>query len=163
MIRRPPRSTLFPYTTLFRSLLRLLARRRIAWDRGLLQLGDELRGRHELHDALLGRGEQHVERLDARVEPEALELGEDPVGVVLVVGRADVVRARRQVAHVLAQRVGRRDCTELGLPVALDLGGLGREAAEVAGRSRRESEEQDAKAAGGDRTGAHVHTNRTSW
>src|SRR3712207_7541814 len=26
MIRRPPRSTLFPYTTLFRSLYRLLAR-----------------------------------------------------------------------------------------------------------------------------------------
>src|SRR2546422_11580201 len=26
MIRRPPRSTLFPYTTLFRSLTRLLAR-----------------------------------------------------------------------------------------------------------------------------------------
>src|SRR2546425_4358446 len=28
MIRRPPRSTLFPYTTLFRSTLRLLADRR---------------------------------------------------------------------------------------------------------------------------------------
>src|SRR5258706_13251181 len=28
MIRRPPRSTLFPYTTLFRSVLRCLARRR---------------------------------------------------------------------------------------------------------------------------------------
>src|SRR5206468_7368845 len=28
MIRRPPRSTLFPYTTLFRSLLSLLARPR---------------------------------------------------------------------------------------------------------------------------------------
>src|SRR5437016_12118666 len=28
MIRRPPRSTLFPYTTLFRSLLALLRRRR---------------------------------------------------------------------------------------------------------------------------------------
>src|SRR5256886_15486799 len=27
MIRRPPRSTLFPYTTLFRSVLRALARR----------------------------------------------------------------------------------------------------------------------------------------
>src|SRR5438094_9196013 len=27
MIRRPPRSTLFPYTTLFRSLVRRLARR----------------------------------------------------------------------------------------------------------------------------------------
>src|SRR5204862_91651 len=65
--------------------------------------GAERRGRDELHDALLGRGEQHVERLDARVEPGTLELGEDPVGVVLVVGRADVMRARRQVAHVLAQ------------------------------------------------------------
>src|SRR3712207_9080256 len=30
MIRRPPRSTLFPYTTLFRSLLRTL----LAWERG---------------------------------------------------------------------------------------------------------------------------------
>src|SRR5256884_9191231 len=29
MIRRPPRSTLFPYTTLFRSLLRERARRKI--------------------------------------------------------------------------------------------------------------------------------------
>src|SRR3712207_8472477 len=28
MIRRPPRSTLFPYTTLFRSLLRLVAAQR---------------------------------------------------------------------------------------------------------------------------------------
>src|SRR3712207_8494247 len=28
MIRRPPRSTLFPYTTLFRSVLRLLSERR---------------------------------------------------------------------------------------------------------------------------------------
>src|SRR3712207_7020531 len=30
MIRRPPRSTLFPYTTLFRSLLDLVARRQLA-------------------------------------------------------------------------------------------------------------------------------------
>src|SRR5258708_31056263 len=29
MIRRPPRSTLFPYTTLFRSAARLAARRRL--------------------------------------------------------------------------------------------------------------------------------------
>src|SRR3712207_8987163 len=29
MIRRPPRSTLFPYTTLFRSIVRAEARRRI--------------------------------------------------------------------------------------------------------------------------------------
>src|SRR5258705_2899588 len=31
MIRRPPRSTLFPYTTLFRSLVRLFHPRRDAW------------------------------------------------------------------------------------------------------------------------------------
>src|SRR2546430_1711815 len=35
MIRRPPRSTLFPYTTLFRSLLRLFARRVTAARNGL--------------------------------------------------------------------------------------------------------------------------------
>src|SRR2546429_5635457 len=33
MIRRPPRSTLFPYTTLFRSLL--LARRSLGWCSGM--------------------------------------------------------------------------------------------------------------------------------
>src|SRR3712207_7281656 len=31
MIRRPPRSTLFPYTTLFRSIVGLLALRRFRW------------------------------------------------------------------------------------------------------------------------------------
>src|SRR3712207_8996726 len=39
MIRRPPRSTLFPYTTLFRSLLRL--GRRLRDDRHLLQVVDD--------------------------------------------------------------------------------------------------------------------------
>src|SRR2546426_5065335 len=42
MIRRPPRSTLFPYTTLFRSRLELLARHAlgVALDRGLGVGGD---------------------------------------------------------------------------------------------------------------------------
>src|SRR2546427_7770769 len=39
MIRRPPRSTLFPYTTLFRSLLELLA---IVVGGRLLDLGPDL-------------------------------------------------------------------------------------------------------------------------
>src|SRR3989442_2768655 len=40
MIRRPPRSTLFPYTTLFRSILELVERRvgRLALDDDLLAL-----------------------------------------------------------------------------------------------------------------------------
>src|SRR5438034_7353768 len=36
MVRRPPRSTLFPYTTLFRSFLRKLATRILEIDRGRL-------------------------------------------------------------------------------------------------------------------------------
>src|SRR3712207_7095835 len=48
MIRRPPRSTLFPYTTLFRSLLRLLPH----------QLAAGLR-RDDRHR----RGEIHAQRL----------------------------------------------------------------------------------------------------
>src|SRR2546430_8413854 len=43
MIRRPPRSTLFPYTTLFRSrLVRLRARRKEQRVFGTEQLGDAL-------------------------------------------------------------------------------------------------------------------------
>src|SRR3712207_3597014 len=43
MIRRPPRSTLFPYTTLFRSELRLLAGRLGGEQEVLALLGDALR------------------------------------------------------------------------------------------------------------------------
>src|SRR3989442_11363016 len=35
MIRRPPRSTLFPYTTLFRSILRSSSRTRATWSGSL--------------------------------------------------------------------------------------------------------------------------------
>src|SRR5438067_5916412 len=50
MIRRPPRSTLFPYTTLFRS--RLLVRRRRLQSR---ELALEQRRRHEVPAALRDR------------------------------------------------------------------------------------------------------------
>src|SRR3712207_7412916 len=62
MIRRPPRSTLFPYTTLFRSELRELgraeellygARDRLGVHDGLRRYGLLVLGRHALaHDAL---------------------------------------------------------------------------------------------------------------
>src|SRR2546422_3984019 len=38
MIRRPPRSTLFPYTTLFRSCLRILSYGNIAYAYGMVML-----------------------------------------------------------------------------------------------------------------------------
>src|SRR5436190_5028335 len=46
MIRRPPRSTLFPYTTLFRSL----ARERVARGRGSRRPGGVARGAMRLED-----------------------------------------------------------------------------------------------------------------
>src|SRR3712207_7307173 len=59
MIRRPPRSTLFPYTTLFRSLARRRHDRRLGTPAGLL--------RH-------GRGRRHV-RGGADVRPAAPDGG----------------------------------------------------------------------------------------
>src|SRR2546430_12325355 len=56
MIRRPPRSTLFPYTTLFRSLKKALYTKvnttkgpTLEPVKGALQVGDELVVRIELH------------------------------------------------------------------------------------------------------------------
>src|SRR3989475_12578320 len=68
MIRRPPRSTLFPYTTLFRSLLRghrADAPQRL--DRELLQeLLDSLRGNHGEAVGLLPAGGDLGEELVRR-------------------------------------------------------------------------------------------------
>src|SRR5258707_10201270 len=62
MIRRPPRSTLFPYTTLFRS--HFLALARVAVDlkpaQALAQRGLQLRGQAE------GRSEEHTSELQSR-------------------------------------------------------------------------------------------------
>src|SRR3712207_6861059 len=83
MIRRPPRSTLFPYTTLFRSLLadRELARALYAGDdttdvdafRGLDGLDVAVRvavaseeGPRELRDAADVRSEEHTSELQSR-------------------------------------------------------------------------------------------------
>src|SRR3989442_5916822 len=56
MIRRPPRSTLFPYTTLFRSLVRVEDARRV-----VQQLASRA-----LEHALQGRSEEHTSELQSR-------------------------------------------------------------------------------------------------
>src|SRR2546425_2894834 len=67
MIRRPPRSTLFPYTTLFRSLLHDPGRRPAHGAHHLLQRG----GRRDLHphgspgDLPLARSEEHTSELQS--------------------------------------------------------------------------------------------------
>src|SRR2546422_1939144 len=75
MIRRPPRSTLFPYTTLFRSLsfhaTRDVIERRLEAVRGIVavEAGDgasffvqEKNGRSELH-----RSEEHTSEIQSRL------------------------------------------------------------------------------------------------
>src|SRR2546429_2092403 len=78
MIRRPPRSTLFPYTTLFRSLDPLGDRRRIDVDvddparvlREVRRVADdavvEARADREQHVAVL-RSEEHTSELQSRL------------------------------------------------------------------------------------------------
>src|SRR3712207_7997888 len=73
MIRRPPRSTLFPYTTLFRSAGVLYARRELRRDAvagpALLHAQHSVRARHGARDGL------HVERAQgARSEEHTSEL-----------------------------------------------------------------------------------------
>src|SRR5256885_8859779 len=75
MIRRPPRSTLFPYTTLFRSVVR---------DAQTVLVGFVL---HRLHEVALDSGD-----LDA-VRAERLELAHTGAGVFL--------SAQRRPAHEL--------------------------------------------------------------
>src|SRR3712207_7651043 len=86
MIRRPPRSTLFPYTTLFRSFVEVRTRRGEAYGTPeesiagskaarLLRLGDYFLQAHPEHDrriwridlvAIVLRSEEHTSELQSR-------------------------------------------------------------------------------------------------
>src|SRR3712207_7722918 len=60
MIRRPPRSTLFPYTTLFRSVFERERAAMDALEDGTIQAGDVVVIRYE------GRSEEHTSELQSR-------------------------------------------------------------------------------------------------
>src|SRR5258707_11054331 len=64
MIRRPPRSTLFPYTTLFRSLLYLTRRRFDAFVR--LRPHRQIHGTHGPRGRPGTRSEEHTSELQSR-------------------------------------------------------------------------------------------------
>src|SRR3712207_7673925 len=71
MIRRPPRSTLFPYTTLFRSrsVPGTLARDARWWDRGLADDPTQRQGASErrlLRHVEPDRSEEHTSELQSR-------------------------------------------------------------------------------------------------
>src|SRR2546422_2215691 len=71
MIRRPPRSTLFPYTTLFRS--QSLLRDHLRRTRGAQHLRDRGGARHRrrvplaVQDVLHDRSEEHTSELQSRL------------------------------------------------------------------------------------------------
>src|SRR5258705_9164317 len=64
MIRRPPRSTLFPYTTLFRSLVRPLHEGRPPLTAGCSRLGRRLL-RLLVRRGVRGRSEEHTSELQS--------------------------------------------------------------------------------------------------
>src|SRR2546422_7946281 len=64
MIRRPPRSTLFPYTTLFRSDLLLLGKRRRIGG-GIRVLGGGRHGQRRGHPAVAGARDRKSTRLNS--------------------------------------------------------------------------------------------------
>src|SRR2546422_7797001 len=75
MIRRPPRSTLFPYTTLFRSPLMLVSAAHLRlrdepqaafWGAANVELMKQLRHRMIILDAF-GRSEEHTSELQSRL------------------------------------------------------------------------------------------------
>src|SRR3712207_7973409 len=68
MIRRPPRSTLFPYTTLFRSLDRVDAAVESAGHLAQRprEMADLVRALGEVRDLLAGRSEEHTSELQSR-------------------------------------------------------------------------------------------------
>src|SRR5438309_6038244 len=65
MMRRPPRSTLFPYTTLFRSRYRGARHRRGSDRRGGTRGGGELAGRQSERDQC-PRSEEHTSELQSQ-------------------------------------------------------------------------------------------------
>src|SRR3989449_7483460 len=72
MIRRPPRSTLFPYTTLFRSDRATAVACALAWQRGarLFRVHDAALAREALRVAAAtttSRSEEHTSELQSRL------------------------------------------------------------------------------------------------
>src|SRR2546422_2170425 len=102
-----------------RELLGFLIRCGILGSHGFLQLCGEARAAiHQLDEAILWRGKEHVEGFYVRVPAELLEPGGDPFRIVFVVRRADMMRARREALHVSAQVLRAGNRTELFFPLA---------------------------------------------
>src|SRR5438034_11548810 len=125
MIRRPPRSTLFPYTTLFRSPLGRLAELAEA----PLHLAHDLRGAVE---AVAHRRLRRLDQLHAR-----LELAAHLAADTLELGRHALLKANQLVPHAT------RDVTDLLPDALLSLMRLASRSLDLAEQHPRDEHEGD--------------------
>src|SRR2546425_3547174 len=99
MIRRPPRSTLFPYTTLFRSLaagpLAATVARLAAFLVGLVAVGLMLVPRAMRSDGRLNRSEEHTSELQS---------------LAYLVCRLLLEKKKKTDQHVCASRCAHGEC-----------------------------------------------------
>ncbi len=96
----------------------------------LFEFGGEFVGAEELELAGFWRGEERFHLFDLGVEAVGLELGDEPLGVVFVVGRADVVGARGEATHVFANAIWFGEVAEFLFPLHFGSGVSGSVAAE---------------------------------
>ena len=91
--------------------------------RRLLQFGGEFCRLDQFDDPYFRRGKQHVETFDVGVQAPLFEFGEHPLGIVFVIGRADVVRTGGEALHVVTLVLRLGDGAEFRFPLALCAGG----------------------------------------
>jgi len=95
--------------------------------------------------AFFGRGEEDLVRFDLNVKTEFLEFCGKPVGVVLVVGRADVVRAGGETLHVRTHVLRAGNGAQLFFPTGVRRERIRRSSSRRAGTHppRRANESQE--------------------
>ena len=127
-----------------RELLVLLAAGRVHGEGRLVELAANRVGAIISRSRSFGVGKSTSKRLDPRVPAPLAEAGQDPLGVLLAVGRADVVRARAQPAHRLAHVVGAGDGEKAGLPLVPGAGRsrLARDGGEEGEQGKTDGDEQ---------------------
>jgi len=113
MIRRPPRSTLFPYTTLFRSLFRFYKRQ------GAITAAHDPKGRPTIYDRLPGGLPRlmPVGRLDFMTEGLLLLTNDGELKRQLELPRTAVVRTYRARAY---GRVSQEQLEQLAEGITID-------------------------------------------
>ena len=99
-----------------RKLLALLIGGGVDRDGRLLQLGGELGRLDHFHQALFGSRKEHVEILNVRIQAPAFELRQEPLGIVLIVRRPDMMRPRGKPLHIIALILRAGDGSEFLLP-----------------------------------------------